>query len=77
MATNQPENWSSMDDIIKYLNVSRETILNWINERNMPAHKIGRLWKFKFSEVDEWVRSGSAAKKSEDKKQPKREPELH
>lgn len=25
------------------------------------AHKIGRLWKFKFSEVDEWVKSGNAA----------------
>ena len=61
MVNNQPENWSSMDDMIKYLNVSRETILNWINERNMPAHKIGRLWKFKFSEVDEWIRSGQAA----------------
>ena len=22
----------------------------------MPAHKIGRLWKFKVSEVDEWVK---------------------
>jgi len=27
----------------------------------MPAHKVGRLWKFKISEVDEWIRSGSAA----------------
>ena len=26
----------------------------------LPAHKVGRLWKFKLSEVDEWVRSGSA-----------------
>lgn len=28
---------------------------------DIPAHKIGRLWKFKFSEVDEWVKSGNAA----------------
>jgi hypothetical protein len=27
----------------------------------MPAHKVGRLWKFQTSEVDEWVRSGGAA----------------
>ena len=25
------------------------------------AHKIGRLWKFKFSEIDEWVKSGKSA----------------
>ena len=55
------EKWSSMATITDYLDVSRETILQWINHRNMPAHKVGRLWKFKISEVDEWIRSGGAA----------------
>ena len=57
------ENWLSMKAITEYLDVSRETILQWINNRNMPAHKVGRLWKFKVSEVDEWIRSGGAADK--------------
>ncbi len=57
------ENWSSMDAITDYLGVSRETVLQWINKRNMPAHKVGRLWKFKISEVDAWIRSGGAADK--------------
>ena len=26
----------------------------------MPAHKVGRLWKFKVEEVDGWVRQGQA-----------------
>ena len=34
---------------------------NWIAKRNMPAYKVGRLWKFKLSEVDDWIRSGGAA----------------
>ena len=55
------ENWVSMSKITEYLDVSRETILQWITSRQMPAHKVGRLWKFKISEVDEWIRSGSAA----------------
>lgn len=59
------EKWSSMDTIIDYLGVSRETVLHWINNRNMPAHKAGRLWKFKISEVDTWIRSGGAAYKGE------------
>ena len=41
-----------------YLN---DTIRNWIKKTDIPAHKIGRLWKFKFSEVDEWVKSGKSA----------------
>lgn len=61
---NKIEKWSSMDTITDYLGVSRETVLQWINKRNMPAHKVGRLWKFKISEVDEWIRSGGAVEKS-------------
>ena len=31
------------------------------NERKaMPAHKVGRLWRFKISEVDAWIRSNGA-----------------
>ena len=30
-----------------------------------PAHKVGRLWKFQLSEVDEWVRAGGADEDSE------------
>ena len=59
------EKWSSMDIITDYLGVSRETVLQWINNRNMPAHKVGRLWKFKVSEIDEWIRSGGAAEKND------------
>lgn len=59
------EKWSSMDTITDYLGVSRETVLQWISNRNMPAHKVGRLWKFKISEVDRWIRSGSAADNSD------------
>lgn len=33
----------------------------WIAEKGMPAHKVGRLWKFQANEVDDWGRSGSAA----------------
>ncbi|MDR3093689.1 MAG: excisionase family DNA-binding protein [Bacteroidales bacterium] len=54
------EKWASMNELLEYLDVSREAVLRWISHRNMPAHKVGRLWKFKFSEVDEWIRSGGA-----------------
>ena len=63
------EKWVTLKEVQEHLGVGRETILQWIAKRNMPAYKVGRLWKFKFSEVDEWIRSGGAADngKNEDK----------
>lgn len=55
------DRWYSMPEICKYLGISRDTALKWIIDRNMPAHKVGKLWKFKTAEIDEWIKSGNAA----------------
>ena len=55
------ERWLSVEEIAAYLGVSKDTVYAWIRGRGMPAHRIGRLWKFKTQEVDEWVKSGEAA----------------
>jgi excisionase family DNA binding protein len=52
--------WLSAADIAAHLGVTKDTIYAWIAEKGMPAHKVGRLWRFQPSEVDDWVRSGSA-----------------
>lgn len=57
----QNERWSSLEETAEYLGVTKDTIRNWIKKTDIPAHKIGRLWKFKLSEVDSWVKSGKAA----------------
>jgi excisionase family DNA binding protein len=54
------EPWSSVDEVAKHLGVAQDSIYRWIGGRGLPAHKIGRLWKFKLSEVDVWVRAGGA-----------------
>lgn len=61
------EKWSTMKEVQEYLGVGRESIMQWINKRNMPAYKVGRLWKFKLSEIDEWIRSGGAAESNSEK----------
>ena len=34
----------------------------WLKKyKDLPAHKIGKLWKFKRSELDRWVQSGKSA----------------
>ncbi len=54
--------WLSMNEICEYLGISRDTALKWINNKNMPAHKIDKLWRFKVNEIDDWVRSNGQNK---------------
>jgi len=54
--------WLSVDEIASYLGIKRPTVYKWIDRKDMPAHKVGRLWKFKAKEIDHWVESGKAGK---------------
>jgi excisionase family DNA binding protein len=60
-ARDTAEQWVSVEQIAKHLNVKTFTIYKWLERKDMPASKAGRLWRFKVSEVDEWVRRGGAA----------------
>ena len=40
----------------------KDTIRNWIKkDKGIPAHKIGKMWKFKKSDLDIWIKSGESA----------------
>lgn len=56
-----PERWLSVDEIAAHLGVNPDTIYKWITRKSMPAHKVGKLWKFLASEIDEWVKGGHAS----------------
>ena len=50
------DRYLSVAEICTYLGIKRDTVYKWISEKKLPAHRIGKLWKFKISEVDEWVK---------------------
>ena len=54
------EPWVTALDVARHLGVVKDTVYRWREHKGLPAHKIGRLWKFQISEVDEWVRAGGA-----------------
>lgn len=56
------DRWLSVDEISKHLGVSIDTVYRWIERHSMPAHRMGRLWKFKKDEIDSWVKVGGASK---------------
>ena len=52
--------WISVAEVAQHLGVARDTVYRWIDSRGMPAHRVGRFWKFQLAEVDAWVKSGEA-----------------
>lgn len=62
MINENNDKWIKLEEAADYLGVNKDTIRNWIRKDNgIPAHKIGKLWKFKKAELDEWVKSGKSA----------------
>ena len=62
------DRWFSLDEIAEYLGIKRDTMYKWICRKKMPAHKVGKLWKFRKEEIDKWVRSGGSATTTKGKK---------
>ena len=57
MTKNENDNYISIDEAAEYLGIKTVTIRNWIKKEMVPAHKVGKLWKFKRSELDELIRN--------------------
>ena len=56
------DKWINIDEAADYLGIKPVTLRSWLrNGKEVPAHKIGKQWKFKRSELDEWVKRGESA----------------
>lgn len=55
------EPWVKAEQVATHLGVAKDSIYRWIETKDLPAHRVGRLWKFKLSEIDAWVVGGKAA----------------
>lgn len=45
----------STDEVASFLGVKRDTVYKLIDRNGLPAVKVGRLWKFRQQQIDEWV----------------------
>ena len=52
----------TLEEIADYLRLNEKTIYRLLNEDNIPAIKIGHLWRFKKSAIDKWLNKKSAGK---------------
>jgi excisionase family DNA binding protein len=53
-----PEKWVNLEDIAVHLSMSEDTVRAWVKENKLPFSRVGKRYKFKISEVDEWIKEG-------------------
>ena len=53
----EQERWVGVQGVAMHLGVNKDSVYRWIETRALPAHRVGRLYRFRISEVDEWVES--------------------
>jgi len=47
----------TMGDVAQYLQVAERTIYNWSHSGQIPGFKVGHVWRYKKSDLDEWIES--------------------
>ncbi len=52
------EKFIGLEDAALHLGVKAQTVRIWIKDRGLPAYKIGKLLKFRCSEIDAWMQRG-------------------
>jgi PTS system nitrogen regulatory IIA component len=45
----------TIEEVAKYLRVSERTVYDWAQKAEIPAGKIGTVWRFKKSDIEKWV----------------------
>ena len=54
------------EEVQEYLHIKQRTLYRWINEETIPAFKLGGSWRFKKSEIDEWINKKRNSKFKQD-----------
>ena len=54
-------NWLTLEEAAEYLKTGKSTLYSLARKQNVPAHKMGREWRFDAAELDEWLKSGKLA----------------
>ena len=46
-------------ELAEYVDIKKKTIYSWVNQRKIPYVKVGRLIRFDWKEINEWLENNS------------------
>jgi excisionase family DNA binding protein len=59
--------WLTLEDAAKHLKIGKSTIYRLARAGDLPAHRVGRIWRFDVEELDSWLKSGRSLEKQNPK----------
>ena len=51
------EKWLNADEAVKYLGISITNLYSLAQSSRIPAHKVGKMWRFHVEELDTWIKA--------------------
>ena len=60
-----PEKWVNIEDVAEHLSMREDTVRTWVREGKLPCIKVGKRYKFKLSEIDEYLRNAASSASEE------------
>ncbi len=64
---NSEETLWDVEEVAKYLKVSKDTIYRWIETKQMPTVRVGKKWLFRKEEIDAWLDSMKSTSNGEER----------
>ncbi|MBM4066603.1 MAG: helix-turn-helix domain-containing protein [Planctomycetes bacterium] len=51
------DEWLNAEDAAKYLNISITNLYAMAQTNKIPAHKVGKMWRFNIQEINTWIKT--------------------
>ena len=55
----------TLEQVAEYLNVDKFTVYRLLNDKELPAFKVGNQWRFKRKMLENWLMKNSNVKRKD------------
>jgi len=60
-----PEQLLTLEQVAEYLNVDKFTVYRLLNDKELPAFKVGHQWRFKRKLIENWLLKNSNVRRKD------------
>src|SRR3989338_11463039 len=54
------EKWLTAEEAAKYLGISITNLYSLAQSNRIPAHRVGKMWRFQIAELDKWIKANKS-----------------